>query len=233
MARTARSRILTSLVVGSLVAVGCSGGGVRAFRHPPLGQPRRAEDAFEVIDPLRYTVTLTVVRRTTARCSGGWRAPPRSGPTARRRPRATAGCSSKARGDYRRLLAALYAEGYYGPEISIRAAGQEVADLTLGVEFPQNVPIDHQRRRRAAVPLRRTPSIVNRAAAEVDASDDGDGETPASVGFGAGEPARSGVIDQASALSIERWRQLSRAKARETDREVIADHADRPARRAR
>jgi translocation and assembly module TamA len=32
------------------------------------------------------------------------------------------------------------------------------------------------------------------------------------------------VINQASALSIERWRQLARAKAREADREVIADH---------
>ena len=38
----------------------------------------------------------------------------------------------------------------------------------------------------------------------------------------------SGVIDQASALSIERWRQLAHAKAREADREVIADHRQRP-----
>ena len=41
------------------------------------------------------------------------------------------------------------------------------------------------------------------------------------------------MINQASALSVERWRQLSHAKARETDREVIADHPTEPARRRR
>jgi translocation and assembly module TamA len=49
-------------------------------------------------------------------------------------------------------------------------------------------------------------------------------DTPASIGFEAGEPARSGVINQASALSIEQWRRLARAKAREAEREVTADH---------
>ena len=67
--------------------------------------------------------------------------PPRSGPTARPRPPAVGGLLSKARGDYRRLLAALYAAGYYGPAISIRAAGQEVADLTLAVDLPPPVPV--------------------------------------------------------------------------------------------
>jgi len=49
-------------------------------------------------------------------------------------------------------------------------------------------------------------------------------ETPAQIGFRPGQTARSGIINQASALSIEQWRHLSRAKAREADREVIADH---------
>ena len=62
--------------------------------------------------------------------------------------------------------------------------------------------------------------------------DDPRGATrPASVGFVTGKPALSGVINQASAISIERWRQLSRAKAREADRDVVADHPHEPARR--
>uniref|UniRef100_UPI00260A9E56 autotransporter assembly complex protein TamA n=1 Tax=Amaricoccus sp. TaxID=1872485 RepID=UPI00260A9E56 len=180
-------------------------------------------DPFEVIDPLHYTATLDVaggdeaLRRRLENASALWndRERPVSG---------NGGLLSKARGDYRRLLAALYAAGYYGPEISIRADGREVADLTLAVDFPENVPI--------AIRVVPGPEfrfgradIVNRPPLEVDESDEADGETPESIGFATGEPAYSGVIDQVSAVSIERWRQLSRAKARETGREVIADHA--------
>jgi translocation and assembly module TamA len=106
--------------------------------------------------------------------------------------------------------------------VSIRAAGQEVADLTLAVEFPPEVPIviDVQAGPRFDFGITRIvnapPDPPRRRRAEV--------ETPASIGFRTGEPALSGIVNQASALSIERWRQLSRAKAREADREVIADH---------
>ena len=101
-----------------------------------------------------YTVTLTVaggderLQRRLESASSLW--------TDRERPASgNGGLLSKARGDYRRLLAALYAAGYYGPEISIRAAGQEVADLTLAVEFPQNVPIAIRVVPGPRVPLRR------------------------------------------------------------------------------
>ena len=78
-----------------------------------------------MIDPLPYTVDLAVaggdggLERQLETASSLWtdRETPASG---------TAGLLAKARGDYRRLLAALYAAGYYGPSISIRAAGQEV-----------------------------------------------------------------------------------------------------------
>jgi translocation and assembly module TamA len=87
-----------------------------------LWGPREEEDAIEVIDPLAYTVTWRVaggdegLRRRLETASSLWsdREAPASG---------SAGLIAKARGDYRRLLAALYAEGYYGPAISIRAAG--------------------------------------------------------------------------------------------------------------
>ena len=120
-------------------------------------------------------------------------------------------------------MAALYAEGYYGPAISIRAAGQEVADADLAAEFPAPVPVvidvavgprfrfgraDDRQRGCRPRPSSATTSRRRRR--------------PASR---PGETARSGLINQASALTIEQWRHLARAKAREADREVIADHA--------
>ena len=183
---------------------------------------REDEDQIEVIDPLPYTVTFNITgvtggpARTIQNASSLWsdRETPASG---------VGGLLSKARGDYRRLLAALYAAGFYGPEISIKAAGREVADLTLAVELPQTVPMTVTVQ---AGPLFNfgTAAIVNAPPWTDDVDDEVD--TPASIGFRRGEPARSGVINQASALSIERWRQLSFAKASEADREVIANHAN-------
>jgi translocation and assembly module TamA len=223
MATTARRRILTGLVAASLAGSAAPAAGFSLFGIHLWGPREDAEDPFAVIDPLSYTVSLEVaggdeaLRRRLENASSLWsdRERPASG---------TGGLLSKARGDYRRLLAALYAAGYYGPEISIRAAGREVADLTLAVEFPQNVPVAI---RVAPGPGFRfgATEIVNRPPRVVDDSDLGDGETPESLGFVTGEPALSGIIDQVSAVSVERWRQLAHAKAREAGRDVVADHA--------
>lgn len=183
---------------------------------------REEEDRVEVIDPLNYTVTIAVsggggsLRRQLESASALYsdRETPASG---------TGGLLSKARGDYRRLLAALYADGYYGPAISIRAAGREVADLTLAVEFPDPVPVVIEVATGPQFDFGRT-EIVNAPPWDESGSERDDVELPASVGFETGETARSGVINRASALAVERWRQLSWAKAREADREVIADH---------
>lgn len=186
-----------------------------------LWGPRETDDLVDVIDPLTYTVAWRVsggdeaLTRQLESASSLWsdREAPASG---------SGGLLSKARGDYRRLLAALYAAGYYGPSISIRAAGQEVADASLDMDFPSPTPvvIDIQTGPRFRFGV---TSIDAAAPAEAFARDDID--TPESVGFRTGETARSGVINQASALTIEQWRHLSRAKARETDRKVVADHA--------
>ena len=182
---------------------------------------REDADQIEVIDPLPYRVTMNVsggegrLQRRLETASSLWsdREQPASG---------VGGLISKARGDYRRLLAALYAAGYYGPVISIRVAGQEVSDMTLAVELPPNVPVTIDVAAGPRFDFGVT-DIVNAPPATVtDERDEVD--TPESIGFETGEPALSGVINQASALSIERWRQLARAKARETEREVVADH---------
>lgn len=180
------------------------------------------ENRVEVLDPLTYKVTVAVtgpgkdLESSIEKASSLWtdREDPASG---------TGGLLAKARGDYRRLLAALYAEGYYGPYISIQIAGQEAADLSLGREFPQDVPVS------VSVdtgPLFRfgAVEIVNPPPPQV--SDDDEVGTLDSIGYRTGRRARSAVVQQASALMVEQWRQASYAKAREASQEMVADHAD-------
>lgn len=181
---------------------------------------RPEDDAIEIIDPVPYTVTVRVtgnddLQRPVEAASSLWtdRETPASG---------SAGLLAKARGDYRRLLAALYAQGYYGPAISIRAAGVEAATAALDTQFRTPVPVVIDVQVGPRFRFGRT-DLVN---APPEAAFERDGiDTPAIAGFAPGETARSGVINQASALVVEQWRHLSRAKAREADREVIADHA--------
>ncbi len=175
---------------------------------------------IEIIDPLPYTVAFTVetdddrLATTIRNASNLWsdREEPASG---------RAGLLAKSKGDYRRILAALYNAGFYGGEISITAHGREVADLTLAADLPPPVPI--------AVDVRPGPRFrFGTTAFEnpppwPDPGDDRDGR-PEDVGFAPGETARAGVVTAASALAVERWRERSHAKAQETGREVVADH---------
>ncbi len=213
--------ILTGVALGATLAAAAPASAFSLFGIHLWG-PREDEQRVEVIDPLTYTVTLTVhgpgadLQGTLEKASSLWtdREEPASG---------TGGLLAKARGDYRRLLASLYAEGYYGPYISIRAGGREVADLTLATEFPQGVPI--------TVDIDTGPefafgiaAIVNPPPEHVSQRDDVD--SAASVGYRPGGVARSGVVTQASSLAVERWRQVAYAKARETDRRMLADHPE-------
>ncbi len=133
-----------------------------------------------------------------------------------------AGLIAKARGDYRRLLAALYAEGYYGGSVSIRIAGVEAANLAPDTNLPDPVDVTIAV---TAGPLFRfaNVSIVNQAPPTNDPDDQVD--LPVMRGFGSGEIARSAVILRAEQLALEAWRQLGYAKAEVVSRDVVADHA--------
>ncbi|MFO1210827.1 MAG: autotransporter assembly complex family protein [Amaricoccus sp.] len=208
------------MLLGFAIALAAGGTPAAAFSLFGIylwGQ-RSDDNGFEVIDPLHYQVTLHVsggdggLQGRLESASSLWtdRDSPASGST---------GLLSKARGDYRRLLAALYGAGYYGPTISIRAGGQEVADLMPGVDFPQQVKVSVEVVAGPPFLFGRT-EIVNAPPPPEDPR----AATPESVGFVTGKPALSGVINQASAISVERWRQLAHAKAAEADRDVVANH---------
>ena len=131
------------------------------------------------------------------------------------------GLLAKARGDYRRLLAALYAEGRYGGTISILIDGREAADL----------PPDTVLNNPATVAVSIDPgpeflfgeaAIVNQAPPPQSWRDEVD--DPREEGFATGEIARSTAILRAERLSVEAWRQQGHAKAEVVDRRVEAAH---------
>lgn len=132
-----------------------------------------------------------------------------------------AGLLAMARGDYRRILAAFYNEGYYGPVISITVNGAEASKLQPDVRLTQpiNVAISVN-----PGPLFRFNSlnIVNQAPPTDDPDDFVD--PPSMRGFGSGEVARSSVILRAEQLLVEAWRQLGYPKAAIVSRDVVADH---------
>ena len=189
--------------------------GLKLFEDP------NAVDAAAVIaDPQPYAVTVavngagdieSVVRNASALVAD--QDAPASG---------AAGLLAKARGDYRRIVAALYGEGYYGGVVSIRVGGEEAAKLAPDVNLPDPVDVV------LSVdpgPLFRFNSVTIANQAPVS-SDPGDYVEPPSLrGFGAGEIARAGTIAKAETLVLEAWRQQGFAKAAIASRDVVADHA--------
>jgi translocation and assembly module TamA len=190
------------------------------FGYRLWGKSEEEEDSFEVIDPLPFTVEVEVsggsngLARSLESASALWRGQdlPASG---------RGGLLAQARGDYRRILAALYDNAYYGGEISILLAGREAADLTLDSPMPATVPV--------TIRIRPGPrfhfgqaAIVNPPPRDVGENDVVENEEADK--FRRGEEARAGVISAASATAVERWRQVGHAKAREAERSVIADH---------
>ena len=133
-----------------------------------------------------------------------------------------AGLLARARADYKRILGALYDQGYYGGTISILVGGREAASLPPDATLPK--PVD--------VRLSVDPGplfhfgrigIANRAPSDVAADDRV--EPPEEIGFAAGEVARSTLIVRAESLAVEAWQQLGYAEAKVAERQVVADHA--------
>jgi translocation and assembly module TamA len=170
--------------------------------------------------PQRYELDFVVlgddadVERSVQRASRLWvdRNEPASG---------AAGLIAKARGDYRRILNALYAQARYGGTISITIDGREADTLLPDAEFADP----------AAVRITINPGplfhfsdarIINPAPPVPDPRDAV--EDPAEEGFRVGEPARSGTIIRAGQLAEEAWQHQGYAKAEVIERRVTAAH---------
>ncbi|MCX2695467.1 autotransporter assembly complex protein TamA [Ochrobactrum chromiisoli] len=133
----------------------------------------------------------------------------------------SAGLLAKARGDYRRILAALYGEGRYGGTISIKVDGREANDIPVDTDIPNNAKIDISVDPGPQFLFSRT-AISNIAPPPADKREQV--ESVEKAGFAPGQVARSGTILKAERLAVEAWRQQGYAKARITKEDIVADH---------
>lgn len=135
-----------------------------------------------------------------------------------------AGLIAKARGDYRRIIAALYNEGHYGAAVSIRIGGVEAANIAPDVNLPDPVDVTIAV---SAGPLFTFNSVAIANQAPPTNDPDDQVELPVLRGYGAGQMARSSVILAAEQLAVQAWQQQGHAKAEIVGRDVVADHAAR------
>lgn len=117
-----------------------------------------------------------------------------------------------AQGDYQRLIAVLYSEGYFGATVSIKLAGQEAATLST-LRPPQRVApividIDQGRQFRFG-------------RADIGPLPEGAVMPPE---FTPGRSAKTGRIRAAARQGIDAWRDASHAKASLGDTDIIARH---------
>ncbi|MFN6007927.1 MAG: autotransporter assembly complex protein TamA [Paracoccaceae bacterium] len=120
-----------------------------------------------------------------------------------------------ARSDYARILAALYAKGYYSVDISIRIDGREAAAIPA-LEAPRAI---------SAIRVDVDPGQPFRFGVAKVAPLAPGTELPQT--FQRGAVAESGAVRTAVNVAISAWRETGHAKAFVTADEVLADHASR------
>ncbi len=184
------------------------------------GGDEEDEDAVEILNPQPYSVTFQTSgddEKVDALLQASSALVQRQGTPAS----GASGLIATARADYRRLLAALYEEGFYGPRISIRLQGNEVSQLPVTVDLPATAQVDV-----TVDPGRRFlfgRTRVNNAPPQDQDIRDDVGST-ARDALAPGQVARASAIDAAGREMIEAWRQDGHALAKVRDREAIADH---------
>jgi translocation and assembly module TamA len=121
---------------------------------------------------------------------------------------------SAARADYRRILTALYAAGYYSGVIGITVDGREAAGIAP-LDAPASVG-------RIDVTVQPGP-LFSFGTAQVAPVPPG---TELPEGFASGKPALSDTIRDAVRTSVTAWRDAGHAKAEAADQQIVARHDD-------
>ena len=118
-----------------------------------------------------------------------------------------------ARADYRRLLTALYADGYFGGEISIRVDGRE-ASAIAPLDAPNSVQT-------IAIQVTPGPQFTFGSTNIGPVPE----RTELPEAFQTSEPARSDVIRSSVSSAVTAWRDLGYAKAGAGEQKIVARHA--------
>ncbi len=120
-----------------------------------------------------------------------------------------------ARADYRRLLTALYAEGYYSGAISITVDGVEAANIApLGAPRAINEIV---------ITVDAGPQFTFGSVSIAPLPD----QTELPANLAPTEPALSGQIRSAASSGVNAWRDLGYPLANVGDQQIVARHGDR------
>ena len=142
-----------------------------------------------------------------------------------RPPPSGAALLSRVRGEYARLLGALYGEGFYGGAVDILVDGRDPSMIAPDAVLPKPV--------RVTISVDPGPvfsfgdvAISGRAPPPANADDVVD-KTLDDLGLSTGKVARSTAVLTGERLLIEEWRQQGYPKASIANREATADHPSR------
>ncbi|WP_181699811.1 autotransporter assembly complex protein TamA [Chthonobacter albigriseus] len=137
-------------------------------------------------------------------------------------PPSTASFLSRTRAEYGRIVAGLYADGFYGGTVRITVDGKDPETIDPDAALPKPVPvrIDVDPGPRFAFG---EVAISGRAPATSDPDDQVE-ETPESFGLVPGAIAKSGIVLNSEQALIEEWRQQGYPKADIESRDAVADH---------
>ncbi|WGH77700.1 autotransporter assembly complex protein TamA [Jannaschia ovalis] len=119
-----------------------------------------------------------------------------------------------AQADYRRLLAVMFENGYFGPVISIQIDGTEAAALPV---VSGNGAVES-----VTVTVQPGPRFLFRRA-EIAPVPPG---TAIPEGFAAGRPAGTDILRETTAAGIGAWRARGHAKAELAAQEIVAIHPE-------
>lgn len=119
-----------------------------------------------------------------------------------------------ARADYARIVGALYANGYYSPEVSIKVNGREASTIAP-LDVPKTLSTVAVRIKIGEQFKFKRANIAPLAA-----------KTEISDGFRVGEVAKSGEIIDAARTGVSAWRDAGHAKADVGGQSVTANHND-------
>ncbi|MEW7009278.1 autotransporter assembly complex protein TamA [Lentilitoribacter sp. EG35] len=217
-----RKAMLASWIIMLNVVALPQAGALELFGFCLSGSCKNAEgDNADVIDPKSYTVQFTVHGVASQDLENSLKL---TSELVRGEDKAVAGAAgliTRAKGDYRRILAGLYNEGFYGGEISIRVNGRQASDLKPGDEIPNNstvqIKVDSGNIYRFG-----KFEIFNQAP---DTTDKGDiVERPTSLFVATGDIAKAGHVGSAARFEIERWRQQGYPNAKIGTQSVKARH---------
>ena len=179
----------------------------------------QSESDPEITDPRFYEVNLNIsspedVQAVIEGRSQLWRNRDAAVP-------GSAGLLSRARGDYKRIISALYDEGYYGGSVSIKVNGSEAAEINPGTVLPDKsyvtIKVDAGRVYRFGEFLIENP-------APEPISDDDFVETPKDLAVDIGDVAKATMIGRAARLEVARWRELGHPFAKISDQRITANH---------